>query len=82
MQKRIELAFLNKKLQSYWTLVINHFKFKEEVEMLDDMYELAPEKMAYWDFQRFVNEYLCNDEFYETIRDSIRRHKEVSNYED
>ena len=45
--------------------------------MLDDMYELAPEKMAYWDFQRFMNEYLCDDEFYETLRKSTRRQKDV-----
>ena len=45
--------------------------------MLEDMYELAPEKMAFWDFQRFLNNYLCNDEFYETLRTCTQKKKSV-----
>lgn len=44
--------------------------------MLEDMYELAPEKMAYWDFQRFLNWYLCDEEFYDTLRASTQKKKE------
>lgn len=61
MRKRIEMAFLNHRLESFWHKLIERLKFSEEVEMLEDMYELAPEKLAYWDFTFFVNQYLVQE---------------------
>lgn len=55
------MAFLNTKLDTFWSSLINRFKFNEQIEVLDDLYETAPERMAYWDFTDFVNNYLAND---------------------
>lgn len=43
--------------------------------MLEEMYELAPEKMAFWDFQKFVNLYLCDEDFFEILRSSTKKKK-------
>lgn len=42
MRKRIEMAFLNTKLDSFWGSLINRFQLNEQIEVLDDLYETAP----------------------------------------
>jgi hypothetical protein len=68
MKKRIEMAFLNKRLTTFWELLINKFKLNEQITLLDDLYENAPQKMAYWDFNHFVNNFLCHHDFYNTLK--------------
>jgi hypothetical protein len=67
MQPRIELAFVSQKLTFFWEKMINRFRFQEEREMLESMYEIAPQRLAYWDFHCFVNQYLVDENFYYTL---------------
>lgn len=62
------MAFLNTQLDSFWSSLVSLFKFTDQIEMLDEMYETAPQKMAYWDFSFFVNKFLSEESFYSTIK--------------
>ena len=66
------MAFLNVKLDNFWKDLLKKIKYTDQVEMLEDLYELAPEKLAYWDFTFFVNQYLVQEDFYETLKEQNR----------
>lgn len=69
------MAFLNTKLDSFWKMILNRFKLTDQVQILEEMYETAPEKLAYWDFSYFVNDYLAEEDFYLAIKDCNKSRK-------
>lgn len=46
------------------------------------MYETAPQKMAYWDFSFFVNGFLAEESFYETIKETNKYRRKQNEEED
>ena len=76
------MAFLNVKLESFWNDLLKKVKYTDQIEMLEDLYELAPEKLAYWDFTFFVNQYLVQEEFYETLKEHNKHARKQDARED
>lgn len=69
------MAFLNTKLDIFWKMILNRFKLTDQVQILEEMYETAPEKLAYWDFSYFVNDYLAEEDFYQALKDCNKSKK-------
>lgn len=76
------MAFLNIQLDNFWNRLVSAFKFTDQIEMLEEMYETAPQKMAYWDFSFFVNGFLAEESFYETIKETNKYRRKQNEEED
>lgn len=57
--REVEFSFMSPTLDSFWRRLMNMVVISTQVEFIEEMFELPPERLCLRDFQRLLDGYLC-----------------------